>query len=223
MLSLSHVASTLDMCLRFASLFSSWASLVAPCGNEPACQCRRCGFNPWVGKIPWRRKWQPSPEFLAGKSHGQKELAGYSPWSHKESAMTEHARMLSSYCPSLSWFRQLLLISPAFLYFYFFLYFCAGSLLLSGFPLVVVTSCFSLVVVCGLLIEVVSCCGAWTIGHMGFSSWSTWALEHRLDNCGLSCSAAYGIFPDQGSSPCLLHRQAGSLPLSHRGSPHLAS
>ena len=37
-------------------------------------QFRRCGFNPWVGKIPWRRKWQPTPVFLPGKSHGQRSL-----------------------------------------------------------------------------------------------------------------------------------------------------
>ena len=44
-------------------------------GKEPACQCRRCrrcGFDPWVGKLPWRRRWQPSPVFLSEKSHGQK-------------------------------------------------------------------------------------------------------------------------------------------------------
>ena len=44
------------------------------------CQYRRCGFDPWVGKIPWRRKWQPTPVFLPGKSHGERSLAGYSPW-----------------------------------------------------------------------------------------------------------------------------------------------
>ena len=46
-------------------------------------QCRRCGFNPWVGKIPRRRKWQPTPVFLCGESHGQRSLAGYSPWGRK--------------------------------------------------------------------------------------------------------------------------------------------
>ena len=51
-------------------------------------QCRRCGFNCWVGKIPWRRKWQPTPVFLPGKSHGQRSLAGYRPWGQKESDMT---------------------------------------------------------------------------------------------------------------------------------------
>ena len=41
--------------------------------------CKRCGFNPWVRKIPWRRKWQPTPVFLPGGSHGQRSLVGYSP------------------------------------------------------------------------------------------------------------------------------------------------
>ena len=55
-------------------------------GKEPACQCRRyntCRFDPWVGKMPWRREWQPTPGFLPGKSYGQRSLAGYSPWNHK--------------------------------------------------------------------------------------------------------------------------------------------
>ena len=46
--------------------------------NPPAKQ-----FDPWVGKIPWRRKWTPTPVFLPGKSHGQRSLVGYSPWGHK--------------------------------------------------------------------------------------------------------------------------------------------
>ena len=48
------------------------------------CQCRRLRFNPWVRKIPWGRKWQPTPVFLPGKLHGQRSLVGYSPWGHKE-------------------------------------------------------------------------------------------------------------------------------------------
>ena len=51
-------------------------------GTEPAYQCwrgQRHGFHPWVGKIPGRRAWQPTPVFLPGESHGQKSLAGYSP------------------------------------------------------------------------------------------------------------------------------------------------
>ena len=46
-------------------------------------------FDPWVGKISWRRAWQPTPVFLPGKSHGQKNLAGCHPWGHKESDTTE--------------------------------------------------------------------------------------------------------------------------------------
>ena len=51
-------------------------------GKEPTCQCRRlktCGFDPWVGKIPWKMAWQPTPVFLPGESHGQRSLTGYSP------------------------------------------------------------------------------------------------------------------------------------------------
>ena len=57
-------------------------------GEEPTCQCRRsktCGFGPCVGKIPWRRAWQLTPVFLPGKSHWQRTLVGYSPWSHTKS------------------------------------------------------------------------------------------------------------------------------------------
>ena len=71
--------------------------------KETTFQCRKCdGFNPWVRKIPWSRKWQPTPVFLPGESHGQRSLVGYSPWSHTESDMTErlstqhtHTRMVT--------------------------------------------------------------------------------------------------------------------------------
>ena len=52
-------------------------------------QCRICGFDPWVGKMPWRRAWPPAPVFLPGESHGQRSLAGYSPWSHRQLDTTE--------------------------------------------------------------------------------------------------------------------------------------
>ena len=58
-------------------------------GLSICLQCRRPGFDPWVGKIPWRRKWQPPPVLLPGKSHGRRSLVGYSPWGCKESDMTE--------------------------------------------------------------------------------------------------------------------------------------
>ena len=52
-------------------------------GKKSACQCRRFGFSSWVGKIPWSRKWQPTPVFLPWKSHGQSSQEGYSPWGRK--------------------------------------------------------------------------------------------------------------------------------------------
>ena len=61
-------------------------------GKEPTCQHRdvkRCGFDPWVRKIPWRRKRQPTPVFLPGESRGQRSLAGYSPWGRTDSDKTE--------------------------------------------------------------------------------------------------------------------------------------
>ena len=59
--------------------------------SPPAIQeLQRRGFNVWVGKIPWRRKWLPTPVFLSGKFQGPRSLAGYSPWGRKESDMTEH-------------------------------------------------------------------------------------------------------------------------------------
>ena len=59
-------------------------------GKESACQCKRCKrheIDPWVGKIPWRT--EPTPIFLPGESHGQRSLAGCSPWGLKESDTTE--------------------------------------------------------------------------------------------------------------------------------------
>ena len=58
--------------------------------KESAPQCRRCRFDPYIWKIPWRRKWQPTAVFLPGKSHGQRNLVGYSPWGHKELDMAEY-------------------------------------------------------------------------------------------------------------------------------------
>ena len=54
-----------------------------PTGWESTYQCRRLEFNPWVREFPWRRKWQPTPVFLPGKSHGQRNLVSYGPWGCK--------------------------------------------------------------------------------------------------------------------------------------------
>ena len=59
--------------------------LVAKKLPAKAGDIKRFRFNPWVGKIPWRRAWQPTPVFLPGEFHGQRNLGGYSPWGCKES------------------------------------------------------------------------------------------------------------------------------------------
>ena len=56
-------------------------------------------FNPWVGKIPWRREWPPTPVFLPDEFHGQRSLAVYSPWNHKESGTTEQLKLSLSLIP----------------------------------------------------------------------------------------------------------------------------
>ena len=58
-------------------------------GKESTCNVEGPGSIPEVGKIPWRRAWQPTPIFLPGESHGQRSLEGHSPQGHKESDMTE--------------------------------------------------------------------------------------------------------------------------------------
>ena len=69
-------------------------------GKKSSCRSRRhkrCGFNPWVRKIPWRRKWQPTPVSMHGKSHGQRCLVGYCPWGCQESDTTEQAHVSFSF------------------------------------------------------------------------------------------------------------------------------
>ena len=63
------------------------SGLVFP--DRVCLQCGRPEFNPWDGKFPWGRKWQPTPVFLPGEFHGQRSLVGCSPWGHKESDRTE--------------------------------------------------------------------------------------------------------------------------------------
>ena len=66
-------------------------------GEEPTYQCRRCKihvFDSWVGKMPWRRAWQPPPVFLPGKSHSSRNLVSYGPWGHSESDTIERLSTL---------------------------------------------------------------------------------------------------------------------------------
>ena len=70
-------------------------------GKESACQCRRCKkrvFDPWDKKISWRKKWQPTPLCLPGKSHGQRILVGYSPWDYKGTQPSTHTHQYRHTC-----------------------------------------------------------------------------------------------------------------------------
>ena len=73
-------------------------------GKESAYQSwrlRRLGFDPWGGTIPWRRKWQPTPVFWPGESHGQRSLVGYSPWGRKELDTTERLNNTNKLIPEV--------------------------------------------------------------------------------------------------------------------------
>ena len=67
-------------------------------GKESTCQCRRHRFDPWVRKTPWRRKWQPVLVFLPGKSHGQGNLADYSPWGRERVLHSSVAQSCLTLC-----------------------------------------------------------------------------------------------------------------------------
>ena len=74
--------------------------------KESTCQCKRRRFDPWVRKIPWRRRWQPTAIFLPGKSHRQRSLAGYSPqghWRVRHHLATEQQEQLLNWDDLHSW------------------------------------------------------------------------------------------------------------------------
>ena len=88
-----------------------WVAQMVNAGDRPTMQetynagdlqCRRPGLEPWIGKILWRRKWQPTPVLLPGKSHGPRSMVAYSPWGPKESDTTEwlHFHFLQGNLPT---------------------------------------------------------------------------------------------------------------------------
>ena len=88
-----HASTPFSVALRYwkLKLASRWRN-----GKESTSQWRRLkrhSFDPWVGKIPWRRKQQPTPVFLPGKFNGLKSLVGYSPWGHKKPDPMEQLNM----------------------------------------------------------------------------------------------------------------------------------
>ena len=99
------------VCLFISQYLTSTTCILGlPCSSddeESACNggdARDNGFDLWVRKFPWRRKWQPSPVFLPGESCGQRSLEGYSPWGHQESDTT--------YVPKLFFKRRFKMADP---------------------------------------------------------------------------------------------------------------
>ena len=95
----------------YLAIIKEWNIAICSSTNEPRdyygllgwlrvkkiwLQCGRPGFNPWVGKIPWRWEWLPNPVFLPREFHGERSLGGYSPWGHKESDTEQLTLSLSS-------------------------------------------------------------------------------------------------------------------------------
>ena len=154
-----------------------------PRGKRICLLCRRLGFKLWVRKIPWRRKWQPTLVFLSGKSHGQRSLAGCSPWGCKRVghnlATKEHTYVCVCICIYMG---------------------CPGSLLLcSGFLQLWQAGATRQLQRSGFLLQWLPPT-AWALGRVG----SVAAARE------LSCPVACGIFLDQGSNLRPLHWQAVS-------------
>ena len=91
------VKTDLPICLKSGNLA---VAVEGTSDEEPACQyrrCKRCSFNPWVRKIPWRREMATHSSILAWRIHGQRSLEGYIPWGHKESDTTERLSTAEGY------------------------------------------------------------------------------------------------------------------------------
>ena len=93
-----------------SSIYLYKSSIEPPCSSHHKkkkirLQCRRPGFAFWFGMIPWRREWQPIPVFLPGKSHGQRSLAGYSPWVSKSQTLLNdwHVHIVNLQLSHLAW------------------------------------------------------------------------------------------------------------------------
>ena len=170
-------------------------------GKGPACQrrgCKGCRLDPWVGRIPWRGEWQPTPVFLPAESHAWRSLGSYSLWGHTESdmtAVTKHWFVLSEGEGADRW-------GPSALGFF-------------GKPVMKEERKWS-------HSGVSSSATPWTVAHqasqsMGFSREEYWRVLPCLPARDLPHP---GIKPTSPSSPAL---QTDYLPLSHQGSPGIGT
>ena len=156
-------------------------------GKEHDFQCRRhmrIQLDPWKGKIPWRRTWQPTPIFLPGGSHEQRSLAGYSPWGHKEWDM---AQVTSHTCQGSAVLATSgTLIQPSSSLFPFSLVFPRK---LSDF---LPTDFFFLIIYFGCAESLLLCAG--------FSSCHVGQFSHNVGS----------KLPNRESNPCPLHWKVAS-------------
>ena len=188
--------------------FSIYLLMVS--GKESACQCRRCGLDPWVWKIPWRREWQPTPVFLPGKSHGQEELGRLLSTGLQESDTIEgqnkYAVLLLDkqknyqYIWQQDWSSETLLwsleetdIKQSLVYFFFLMFLFLAALGLCccmGFCLGAVSGGHSLaavhelIAVASLVEHRLQSAKASAAAARGLSSCSSEALELWLNSCG---------------------------------------
>ena len=109
----TDILAMIDLLGRLAVLktipMSAWASQVVQ--RQGICQCKRRRFDPWLGKILWSRKWQPTLLFLPGKFHGQMNLVVSSPWDCKELDTTERTAHRHQLTPPRSCTRSVLVNS----------------------------------------------------------------------------------------------------------------
>ena len=156
-------------------------------------------FYPWVGKIPWRRAWQPTPVFLFGESHGQRSLEVYSPWGLKEpdtaDRLSTHAGRTKFGLGLMSPLVCLALCKSFFFFFtcthcFIFLFLAAlGLHCCAGFSRVVASEGYLATVWQAWGAQAsrcsgFSCCGAQDLGTwasvvaaQGLVSYGSWALE----------------------------------------------
>ena len=184
-------------------------------------QCRRPGFDPWVGKIPWRKKWQSTPVLLPGKSHGQRSLVGYSPWRCKELDTTErlhfhlnfYTKTTYVFCRKREWLSCVWLFVTPWIHSPW------------NFP-GQTTGVGSLSLGEGNGTPLQYCClenpmdgGAWKAAVHGVAQSQT--RLKWLSRSSSSLSLLQGIFPTQWSNLGLPHYRWILYQLSHQGSPRI--
>ena len=165
---------------------------------------KRQRFDPWVRKIPWRRKWQSTPMLLPRRSHGQRSMVGYSPWGRKESDTSEwltvDLQSCVNFCCRAKWFSYICI-------FFFFILFSIIVFLrilniASGFCLQRV---YSSLPVWEAWLQQRWGCGLWALRDLGSnSSGSTnWSWARRLNSslfrfffpiCNIGVKSAFGRF-----------------------------